>query len=109
MFTIFRADHPAGTGPAVPGDKHMTTMIPMLERIQSILPQIAERAAQAEQTRTVPAENIALLKHTGLHRAFQPKAYGGLELSLPEFAQCVVALAGACAGTTWAFSLLCTH
>lgn len=87
----------------------MTTMIPMLERIQSILPQIAERAAQAEQTRTVPAENIALLKHTGLHRAFQPKAYGGLELSLPEFAQCVVALAGACAGTTWAFSLLCTH
>lgn len=87
----------------------MTTMIPMLERIQSILPQLAERAAQAEEMRTVPRENIDLLKSTGLHRAFQPKAYGGLELSLPEFAQCVVALAGACAGTTWAFSLLCTH
>ncbi len=87
----------------------MTTMIPMLERIQSILPQLAERAAQAEEIRTVPRENIDLLKGTGLHRAFQPKAYGGLELSLPEFAQCVVALAGACAGTTWAFSLLCTH
>ncbi len=27
-----------------------------------------------------------------LHRAFQPKAYGGLELSLPEVADCVAAL-----------------
>uniref|UniRef100_UPI00333E994E p-hydroxyphenylacetate 3-hydroxylase oxygenase component n=1 Tax=Castellaniella defragrans TaxID=75697 RepID=UPI00333E994E len=87
----------------------MTSTIPMLARIQSILPEIAARAAQAERARMVPAESIALLKGTGLHRAFQPKAYGGLELSLPEFAQCVVALAGACAGTTWAFSLLCTH
>ncbi|HUH39977.1 MAG TPA: flavin-dependent monooxygenase [Castellaniella sp.] len=87
----------------------MTTSMPMLQRIQSILPEIAARAAQAEQDRTVPAENIALLKQTGLHRAFQPKVYGGLEMSLPEFAQCVVALAGACGGTAWAFSLLCTH
>ncbi len=81
----------------------------ILEKVQAILPEIAARAAQAEQDRMVPAENIALLKQTGLHRAFQPRAYGGLELSLPEFAQCVVALAGACGGTAWAFSLLCTH
>ncbi|WP_066458402.1 p-hydroxyphenylacetate 3-hydroxylase oxygenase component [Castellaniella caeni] len=87
----------------------MTTANPMLERIQSILPDIAARANQAEQERRVPAENIALLKNTGLHRAFQPKAYGGLEMSLPDFAECIVALAGACGGTAWAFSLLCTH
>lgn len=87
----------------------MTTANPMLERIQSILPDIAARANQAEQERQVPAENIALLKKTGLHRAFQPKAYGGLEMSLPDFAECIVALAGACGGTAWAFSLLCTH
>ena len=87
----------------------MTSANPMLERIQSVLPEIASRADQAEKERKVPAENIALLKKTGLHRAFQPKAYGGLEMSLPDFAQCVVALAGACGGTAWAFSLLCTH
>jgi alkylation response protein AidB-like acyl-CoA dehydrogenase len=44
-----------------------------------------------------------------MHRAFQPKPYGGMEISLPQFADCVVALAGACASTAWAFSLLCTH
>jgi len=81
----------------------------MHARIQAILPEIAARADQAEKDRMVPAESMALLKQTGMHRAFQPKAYGGLELSLPEFAQCVVTLAGACASTAWAFSLLCTH
>jgi len=88
----------------------MTTTYPTLrEQLQACLPQIAARASQAEQARQVPAENIALLKSTGLHRAFQPRAYGGLELSLPEFAECIVQLAGACASTAWAFGLLCTH
>ncbi|MFT0532774.1 p-hydroxyphenylacetate 3-hydroxylase oxygenase component [Castellaniella hirudinis] len=87
----------------------MTSPNPMLDRILAVLPEIASRADQAEQERKVPEENIRLLKQTGLHRAFQPRHYGGLEITLPEFAQCVVALAGACGGTAWAFSLLCTH
>lgn len=81
----------------------------MLDKIKEILPQIAANAEKAEQLRQVPDENIALLKQIGFHRAFQPKVYGGLEMSLPEFANCIVTLAGACAGTAWAFSLLCTH
>lgn len=83
--------------------------ISMLDKIKKILPEIAKNADDAEQLRRVPDENIALLKQIGLHRAFQPKEYGGLEMSLPEFADCIVTLAGACAGTAWAFSLLCTH
>nr|WP_174505947.1 flavin-dependent monooxygenase [Acinetobacter sp. Marseille-Q1620] len=81
----------------------------MLDKVKDILPQIATNADNAEQLRKVPDENIALLKNIGLHKAFQPKVYGGLEMSLPEFADCIVTLAGACAGTAWAFSLLCTH
>lgn len=81
----------------------------MLEQIKEILPQIAARAEEAEQLRRVPDENIALLKNINFHRALQPKAYGGLEMSLPDFTNCIVTLAGACAGTAWAFSLLCTH
>lgn len=81
----------------------------LLEKIKAILPEIAERANAAEDLRRVPDENIKLLKDIGLHRAFQPKVYGGLEISLPEFADCIVTIAGACAGTAWAFSLLCTH
>lgn len=82
---------------------------PLLEDLKGILPKIAANADQAERDRMVPEENIALLKGIGMHRAFQPKAYGGMEISLPEFADCVAALATACASTAWAFSLLCTH
>lgn len=82
---------------------------PLLDALREILPAIAANAAQAERDRMVPAENIAMLKGICMHRAFQPRAYGGLEISLPEFTECVIALAGACASTAWAFSLLCTH
>jgi alkylation response protein AidB-like acyl-CoA dehydrogenase len=87
----------------------MKTSTPLLEALKEILPAIAANAAQAEKDRMVPAENIAMLKGIGLHRAFQPKAFGGLEISLPEFCDCIAVLAGACASTAWAMSLLCTH
>jgi Acyl-CoA dehydrogenases len=82
---------------------------PLLEDLKSILPTIAANAFVAEQDRQVPAENIALLKSIGMHRVFQPKVFGGMELSLPQFADCIALLAGACASTAWAMSLLCTH
>jgi alkylation response protein AidB-like acyl-CoA dehydrogenase len=81
----------------------------MMSRLEAILPTIAANAEQAEALRKMPEENVALLKGIGLHRAFLPKAYGGLELSLPEFTDCIAKLAGACCSTAWAFSLLCTH
>lgn len=81
----------------------------MLDRVRAVLPQIAARAAEAEENRMVPPENIALLKSTGLHRAFQPKAWGGLEMPVPEFENCIAAIAGACGSTAWAFSLLAQH
>lgn len=82
---------------------------PMLDELKKILPEIAANAVNAEQLRKVPEENINLLKSINFHRALQPKAYGGLELSLPEVTDCIAALAGACGGTAWAFSLLVTH
>lgn len=81
----------------------------LLERIKQILPEIAKNADQAELDRKAPIENIRLLNEIQLNRAFLPKAYGGFEISLPEFAECVVELSKACAGTAWAYSLLCTH
>jgi len=81
----------------------------LLEKVKEILPTIAANAIQAEEERQVPEENIKILKEIGFTRAFQPKAYGGLEVSLSEFAECVATLAGACASTAWASSLLATH
>jgi len=82
---------------------------PLLEKLQEVLPTIAANAAQAEIDRTPPEENIRLLREIKFFRAFQPKKYGGLEISLPEFTDCVAALAGACGGTAWGGSLLATH
>lgn len=81
----------------------------LLERIKKILPEIAKNANQAEIDRKTPKENIQLLNDIQFNRAFLPKAYGGFEISLPEFTECVVELSKACAGTAWAYSLLCTH
>ncbi|MEE9313833.1 MAG: flavin-dependent monooxygenase [Rhizobiaceae bacterium] len=82
---------------------------PLLEELRTILPEIAANAEKCEELRQVPQENIDLLKKLRLHHAFLPKAYGGLEISLPEFGDCIALLAGACCSTAWAFSLLCTH
>lgn len=81
----------------------------LLNRVRQVLPRIEERAAQTEKDRMVPGENIRLLKESGLHRVFLPKAYGGYEASLPEFAHCLVEVASACASTAWAFGLMSTH
>ncbi len=83
--------------------------IPMMARIEAILPQIAANATKAEADRMLPQENIDLLKGTGLHRAFQPRAYGGLEMPIPEFENCIALIATACGSTAWAFSLLAEH
>lgn len=82
---------------------------PMLDKLNELLPAIRANAGKAIELRQVPDENIKMLHGIGLNRAFLPKAYGGLEMSLPEFADCIAALAGACCSTAWAYSLLCTH
>jgi alkylation response protein AidB-like acyl-CoA dehydrogenase len=87
----------------------MKRLNPLLEELKKVLPEIAKNADKAEELRKVPTENIELLQKVGLHKAFLPKAYGGYEISLPEFGDCIAALAGACCSTAWAFSLLCTH
>lgn len=81
----------------------------LLERLNGILPTIAANARKTEELRRIPEENINLLKSIGMNRAFLPKAYGGLELPLPDLAKGIAALASACCSTAWGFSLLCTH
>lgn len=82
---------------------------PMLEKLKELLPAIRANASKAEELRKIPQENVDMLHAIGMNRAFLPKVYGGLEMSLPEFTECIAALAGACCSTAWAYSLLCTH
>ena len=81
----------------------------LLARLEPILPRIAGNAAQAERDRKVPAENIQMLKDIEFIHAFQPRKYGGLEVTLNEFCECVARIASACGSTAWSTSLLATH
>ena len=81
----------------------------LLERVKEILPEIESRRFETEKLRMAHPENIKLLKEVGYTRAFQPKKWGGLEVSLREFCETTALLAGACGGTTWAAQLLNTH
>ncbi|AJQ93849.1 flavin-dependent monooxygenase [Gynuella sunshinyii] len=81
----------------------------LLNNINQILPAIRNNAAEAEKIAMVPQENIDLLKQTGFFRALQPKAFGGLEVSYPEYANCIARIAEACASTAWATGLLANH
>lgn len=79
------------------------------QRVKEFLPKIANNARQAEQLRMVPEENITLLKQAGFTRAFQPQAFGGLEISVEQYGPIMLDLAYACGSTAWAAGLLAQH
>ncbi|WP_460772073.1 flavin-dependent monooxygenase [Microbacterium sp. GXF7504] len=79
------------------------------DRVRELLPAISERASRTEAERRIPAETIAELREIGFFRAYQPAAYGGLELSPAEVAESARLLASACMSTGWVASLLAAH
>ncbi len=81
----------------------------LLEHIKELLPQLRSNATQAEESASVPKANVELLRSVGFFKALQPKAYGGLELNISDYAECVMTLAEGCASTAWACSLLANH
>lgn len=81
----------------------------LLRDLKEALPQIRANADDSEKNRRASPATMELLKNMGFMRAFQPKAYGGMELNLLQFANCVTTLASADAGAAWAASLLATH
>ncbi|MFC0180043.1 p-hydroxyphenylacetate 3-hydroxylase oxygenase component [Thorsellia kenyensis] len=87
----------------------MTERSSIYRALEKILPELAKNAEACEKERKVLDENIKLLKSTGLHKAFLPKPYGGHEIPITEFSDCISLVATACASSAWAFSLLCTH
>jgi len=55
----------------------------LLDRIEALAPQIAERSREIEAIRNLPGDIVSALRDAGLFRMFAPKHYGGMELDLP--------------------------
>jgi 3-hydroxy-9,10-secoandrosta-1,3,5(10)-triene-9,17-dione monooxygenase len=81
----------------------------VLEAVKDLLPKIAERAAEAEDARRIPAETIAELTDAGVFRMLQPKRWGGLEADPVEFYEVVRTLGAVCGSTGWVSSVVGVH
>ncbi len=78
-------------------------------RIKDIIPSIKKNVELTESQGRVADENVKLLQDCGFFRALQPKAFGGSETDIPEYAECIADIAESCASTAWAGGLLANH
>ncbi|HET8561448.1 MAG TPA: flavin-dependent monooxygenase [Marmoricola sp.] len=81
----------------------------VLDGVRDLLPQIRERADDAERLRVVPESSIKELEETGFFRLLQPRRFDGLEADPVDFFTAVRDIAGACGSTGWVSSVLGVH
>ncbi len=80
-----------------------------IARAKALAPALRARSEATNAARRVPAETIAELKDAGLFTLLQPKRYGGSEMGLVPFLDCVTALAAGCGSAGWVFSVVSIH
>lgn len=73
------------------------------------LGEIASRAAACEAARSVPVENIDIIREAGFVRAFAPTEIGGDERDLWDYCDGVRAVTKACPSTGWVTGVLNVH
>ena len=87
--------------------------IPTREEItklaRNLVPELRERAQQAEDLRQMPEENMAALKDAGIHKIFTPKRYGGFEMDWGTQVDVARELGKGCASTSWMSSVVISH
>lgn len=81
----------------------------LLENIKPCLKQIADNSAITEKNYKVAPENISLLREAGLFKVFQPVAFGGVETSVADYAECIVEIAQSCSSSAWVGALFANH
>ena len=86
------------------------TLEELVERAESLVPLLRERAAETEALRRVPDETIAAFQETGLLRLFQPARYGGYEMDYgrPQIALGAV-LGKGCGSSAWVQSVIACY
>lgn len=81
------------------------TALPVVERAERLVPELADRAAIFDEEDRFVAENYALLKAAGLVEAGVPAEFGGADAGVRELAQMLRVLAHGCSSTALAFSM----
>lgn len=81
----------------------------LLRALIELVPDLRERAAEAESSGRIPDETIDDLKAAGAFRAVVPARYNGLELPYPYIPQIFRILGRGCSSTAWAMGFLIYH
>jgi alkylation response protein AidB-like acyl-CoA dehydrogenase len=79
------------------------------ERARKLAPVIAERVAECERLRRLPAETVADFKRLGLLRAFVAPAYGGYGLPIGTVIGTSRTIARACGSSGWCLAICTLH
>lgn len=80
----------------------------LLERAAALVPVLAERAAETERQRQVPAQSVAELTEAGLFRVLQPKRFGGYEYDFNLLIRLIAEISRGCGSTGWIYGLAAT-
>jgi 3-hydroxy-9,10-secoandrosta-1,3,5(10)-triene-9,17-dione monooxygenase len=81
----------------------------LVERAQALIPELRQRAAEAETLRRLPDANVAALKRAGLLKILQPRRFGGYQASLHAHVDAVAAIARGCGSTAWCMGVVHAH
>lgn len=81
----------------------------VLNKIDSLLPEIEKRAQECEDQRRIPTETIDSLDEVGFFKLVQPSQWGGYEVDPVTYYEAVRRLASACGSTGWVSSILGIH
>jgi 3-hydroxy-9,10-secoandrosta-1,3,5(10)-triene-9,17-dione monooxygenase len=78
----------------------------LIARARALVPVLAARAAEAEQSGRVSEQSIRDLTEAGLFLAMQPRGWGGYELGLDVVNDIQMTLAEGCMSTAWVYAVL---
>ncbi len=87
----------------------MTDTVDALEWAESLVPRLAERAAQAEILRELPADTIDEVTRSGAFGLVMPVETGGWGKGLRELTGVARTLAHGCVSSGWTLSFLMLH
>ncbi len=81
----------------------------LLQKARELVPVLAQRSAQAERERRLPAETIADMQAAGFFEVLKPKLYGGYEMDPQVFYDICMTLAEGCMSTAWVYGVVGVH
>ena len=81
----------------------------VLENINALLPELAQRAQATEDARRIPDEVVQMLVDAGFFKLMQPEQWGGYQVDPVTFYEAVRRIGTACGSTGWVAGIIGIH